>query len=115
MTELQLRLPSFDEMRLMALEQPQALENLRMLLIAELIASAPESRRRRLEGLAFVIDAERRKARNPMQACIRLSQMMLDSLVELNASLDLRRPPTSTAQPPTATVIPFERHRSFLQ
>lgn len=109
MTELQLRLPSFDEMRLMALEQPQALENLRMLLIAELIQNAPASRRRRLEGLVFVIEAERRKARNPMQACIRLSQMMFDSLVELNATLEMRLPASSEEQRPTARVIPFNR------
>lgn len=115
MTEQPSRLPSFDELKIMALEQPQALENLRKLLIAELIASAPESRRRRLEGLAFVIEAERRKAHNPMQACITISRMMLDSLVELNASLDLRRPSSPPNQPPTATVIPFDKKRRSLQ
>ncbi len=115
MTEQPSRLPSFDELKIMALEHPQELENLRKRLIAELIASAPECRRRRLEGLAFVIEAERRKARNPMQACIRLSKMMLDSLVELNTSLNLSGPSTPTEQHPTATVLPFDRSRGSLQ
>ncbi|WP_022962336.1 DUF3135 domain-containing protein [Halopseudomonas pelagia] len=112
MAEQSSRLPSFDEMKIMALEQPEALENLRQLLTAELIKNAPPCRRRRLEGLAFVIEAERRKARNPMQACIRLSRMMLDSLVELKESLDMHRPCNAPEEPRTAIVIPFGKRQS---
>lgn len=110
MTEQSSRLPSFDEMRIMAQEHPDALEQLRKALTAELIENASPSRRRRLEGLAFVIEAECRKARNPMQACIRLSQMMLDSLVELNASLDMQKASTPTEKP-TASVLPFGKRQ----
>lgn len=112
MAEQSSRLPSFDEMKIMAQEQPEALENLRKRLTAELIENAPPCRRRRLEGLAFVIEAELRKARNPMQACIRLSQMMLDSAVELRASLDLLRSAAPPEEPRVANVIPFDKHRS---
>lgn len=111
MTEPFSRLPSFDEMKTMAQEQPEALENLRRRLTAELIDNAPQSHRRRLEGLAFVIEAECRKARNPMQACIRLSQMMHDSLVELKTSLELLRSAPPPEQPRAAKVIPFGKRR----
>lgn len=113
MAEHSLRLPSFDEMQTMAREQPEALENLRRSLTEELIRNAPQRGKRRLQGLAFTIDAERRRARNPLQACIRLSQMMLDSAVELQAALDLMRtsaPPAEDAR--KADVIPFARRRS---
>lgn len=113
MAKHSLQLPSFDEMKIMAQEQPEALEDLRQLLTEELIQNAPQRGRRRLRGLAFVIDAERRKARNPLQACIKLSQMMLDSAVELQASLDLLK---TTAPPPTKTadakVISLSARRS---
>ncbi len=105
-------LPSFDEMKTMAQEQPEELEKLRKRLTDELIQNAPERHRRKLEGLAFIIEAERRKARNPMQACIKLSQMMLDSAVELQASLNRLRSATPPEKPRVAEVIPFTRRRS---
>lgn len=108
-----LSLPSFEEMQTMAREQPEALERLRRDLTEQLICNAAPRGRRRLRGLVFTIEAERRKAHNPLQACIRLSQMMLDSAVELQASLDLLR--TSSApqeERPACNVIPFVRRRS---
>ncbi|WP_373185663.1 DUF3135 domain-containing protein [Halopseudomonas sp.] len=113
MAEHSLRLPSFDELKIMAQEEPEALEELRQRLTAQLIQNASPRGRRRLQGLAFVIDAERRKAHNPMQACIRLSQMMLDSAVELQASLDLLRTTTRPLEKTRdAEIIPFVRRRS---
>lgn len=112
-----LRLPSFDEMKTMAQEQPEALEDLRIRLTEEVIEKASEASKRRLRGLVFVIEAERRRARNPLQACIRLSKLMLDSAVELQASLnqlkcnERARAPTSTTQP-SARVLTFQRGRT---
>ncbi|MBL4610864.1 DUF3135 domain-containing protein [Halopseudomonas sp.] len=112
-----LRLPSFDEMSAMAREQPEALEDLRIRLTEEVIEQASDASKRRLRGLAFVIEAERRKASNPLQACIRLSRLMLDSAVELKASLDLLRTaePGSTRESRpsgTARVLPFQPRRA---
>lgn len=45
--------------------------------------------RRRLQGLQCRIDMERRRARTPLKACIRLSSMMWDSVVELREKLAL--------------------------
>ncbi len=44
--------------------------------IRELISNAHGSRRR-LEGLQFKIDLEREKSKNPMAACVRLSNLMM--------------------------------------
>lgn len=115
MTRHAVQLPSFDEMKTMARDQPEALEALRRHLTEEVIEHASEASKRRLRGLAFVIEAERRKAHNPLQACIKLSQLMLDSALELQASLELLRSgeqprPTSVGRPATeAQVLPFQQ------
>jgi|TARA_B100000315_G_scaffold19586_1_gene17211 hypothetical protein len=43
--------------------------------------------RRRLEGLQFKVEAERKKARTPLAACVRISEMMCRSLAELHKSM----------------------------
>lgn len=111
-----LRLPSFDEMSAMAREQPEALEDLRIRLTEEVIEQASDASKRRLRGLVFVIEAERRKAHNPLQACIKLSQLMLDSAVELKASLEMLRNAEPDNKPESrpscsAQVLPFQPRR----
>lgn len=71
----------FDEWKDLASIDPDAFERRRQAVIDEFLSSVPESRQRRLRGLQFRIDMERRRARTPMGACIRISQMMWDSLV----------------------------------
>ena len=102
-------LPSFDTMVNMAKNQPEKLEALRQSLIAKVIASAPERSRRRLEGLQFQIDMERRRSQSPMGSCIRISQLMNESLFELYEALDSAikgNKPKATEQT-LADVIPF--------
>ena len=78
------KLPEFEDLVKMAKEDPEGLENLRKECIDEIINSAnDEDQRRRLRGLQFKIDMEREKAKNPMAACIKLSQMMHDSFAKL--------------------------------
>jgi hypothetical protein len=81
-------LPDFAVLVEMAREDPQALEGLRKDLTEAVIAGARnEVSKHRLEGLQFRIDMEMRKAPNPMSATIRLSEMMCQSLYELQRSI----------------------------
>ena len=86
------QLPDFDTMLVMAKHNPQGLEQLRQRLVSELIDNAAPAQRRRLEGLQFQIDMERRRAANPLAACVKLSMMMRDSLVRLQQALSEPEP-----------------------
>ena len=81
-------MPDFDELAMLAKKDPQEFEALRTKLCNQLINSAPESRQRRLRGLQFQVDMERRKAATPMAACIRISEMMHASFDELRYVLN---------------------------
>ena len=82
------QLPDFDTLQTMARSDPAGLERLRLKLVDELIAGAEPQRRHRLQGLQFQIDMERRRAPNPMAACIRLSTLMRDSLLRMQQALN---------------------------
>lgn len=97
MDRAQSRLPDFDTLKRMAEQQPEALEALRVELTEELLASVPEHRRRRLEGTQFLIDMTRRRAKNPLQCCVKLSALMWDSFYDLRAALDEGQVATATA------------------
>jgi hypothetical protein len=78
------RLPAFDVLVDMARNDPQGLETLRRSLTdAVITAASNEATRRRLQGLQFLVDVERRKATTPLAATIRISEMMCRSLAEL--------------------------------
>jgi hypothetical protein len=78
----------FDDLAMLAKQNPQEFEALRTKLCNQLIDSAPEPQRRRLRGLQFQVDMERRKAATPMAACIRISEMMHASFDELRDVLN---------------------------
>ena len=80
-------LPSVDELLKMAEHQPDELEKLRIMLCEQLIQGAPEEQRRKLRGLQFRIDMERRRAKTPLAACIAISDMMHKSFDELRNAL----------------------------
>ncbi len=71
----------FDTMKGMAKDNPDEFEHLRQQMIDEIIDGAPERSRRRLIGLQWRVDQERLLARTPMAACIRISNMMWESVV----------------------------------
>jgi hypothetical protein len=82
------RLPAFDVLVDMARNDPQGLETLRRSLTDAVIAAASnEDTRRRLQGLQFRVDMERRRAATPLAATIRISEMMCRSLADLHRSL----------------------------
>lgn len=70
----------FDALGAMAADDPESFEMLRLAAINKLIESAPVEKRERLRRLQWRIDQERRLARNPLNACIRISRMMWNSL-----------------------------------
>ena len=82
------RLPAFDVLVDMARNDPQRLESLRLKLTRSVIEGATtEQKRKRLEGLQFRIDAERERARSPLAATIKISEMMCHSLADLHRSM----------------------------
>lgn len=81
-------LPDFDKLKEMAENNPEQLEKLRVEMCDRLIQEAPEKYRRKLRGLQFRIDMERRKAKSPMAACIAISGMMHDSFDQLRQALN---------------------------
>ncbi|MEZ5558323.1 MAG: DUF3135 domain-containing protein [Pseudomonadales bacterium] len=82
------RLPAFDVLVDMARNDPQGLETLRRSLTDAVIATASnETARRRLRGLQFRVDMERRRAGTPLAATIRISEMMCHSLADLHRSM----------------------------
>lgn len=101
-----MQLPSFDELQQLAKENPSQLEELRQRLAQQLIEQAPVTSRARLRGLQFQIDAQRHCAPQPLDACIKISDMMLDSLSRLNQVLEGTYPDTAKK----AAVIDIKKH-----
>lgn len=76
---------------MLARTDPSAFEARRLALLEDFLGQFPQPEQRRLRGLQFRIDMERRRAHTPMAACLRLSAMMWDSLLGshgLKAALD---------------------------
>lgn len=112
-------LPSFDVLREMAQRDPEALERLRVQLCDQLIQDAPPAYRRKLRGLQFRVDMERRRAKSPMAACIAISGMMHDTFDKLRQALNdaagrsdgfyAVETVAQTSRESAAKVLPFRR------
>ncbi len=110
----------FDEWSTLAKTDPAAFEARRIDVIEDFIQNSPDRLRLRLRGLQFHIDMERRRARSPMGACVRLSRMMWDALLgtgglrdALNGFAHGDGMSTGLSGSVTARVIPFKRPESF--
>ncbi len=68
----------FEEWKALAENNPKAFEFVRQKMIDSLIADAGESER--LKRLQWRIDVERERSKTPMSACVRISNMMFNSL-----------------------------------
>ena len=103
------KLPAFDVLVDMARNDPQRLENLRLRLTRSVIeGAATEQKRKRLEGLQFRVDLERKRARSPLAAAIRISEMMCHSLADLHRSMVTPLAAEDDEQPQSsATVLEF--------
>ena len=104
------RLPAFEVLVDMARNDPEGLETLRRSLTNAVIATArSEDSRRRLLGLQFRVDLERRRASTPLAATIRISEMMCRSLADLHASLVTPLDDAVPGDDRASNVVPFPR------
>lgn len=77
----------FDEWVTLSKIDPQAFEQRRLQWCNQLIQSAPAPCKRRLSGLLFQINMEKRRSSNPMDSCLRLSGLMWEKFNELRSEL----------------------------
>lgn len=106
----------FDRWSSLAEHDPESFERLRCEAIDGLIESVPVHMQQRLRGLQWRIDQVRGQSRTPMDACLRLSDMMWERLVgdgslleTLNTLLDIGSEPREPK--PSAEVVSLHRHR----
>ncbi len=68
----------FEELAKLAQTDPEAFETRRQALIEEAISQAPEERQERLRRFQWRIDMERKRAKTPLAACLRLNDMLME-------------------------------------
>lgn len=107
---------NFDEWASLAQSDPAAFEERRSCLIEDYIQNSPYHLQRRLRGLQFRVDMERRRARTPMGACVRISRMMWDALLgegglrdSLNTFASVSAAPGTRVSPTTARLYKFAK------
>ncbi|MBT8429872.1 MAG: DUF3135 domain-containing protein [Gammaproteobacteria bacterium] len=111
----------FDTWSEMARSDPETFELMRQVAIEAAIEGASESNRQRLRCLQWRIDQERRLARTPMAACLRISRMMWrtvlgpgglnDRFGELQGLFSDRPGGLPAAPPSEGRVVAFARTR----
>jgi Protein of unknown function (DUF3135) len=103
-------LPAFEVLAELGRRDPAALQALGRLLTDDVIKHAPRpDSRRRLEGLKFRIEMERRRSPDPLSACVRLSRLMHESLSELHTVLNEPNGYLKGAPRQSGTVLGFPR------
>ena len=106
-------LVDFDQWSELAKSDPAAFEAKRAEAIENMIQSMPEHKQERMRRLQWKIDQVRNQASNPVSACIKLSEMMWDSLVGPGGLKDvLERVGSRNFEPlPKAKVVNFRQQR----
>ncbi len=99
----------FDDWAQLAQSDPVAFEAQRARVIEDLILGMPEHKQQRMRCLQWKIDQVRAQCKTPMAACVKLSEMMWDSLVGPGGLKDaLERLSTDSPAPlPKARVVKF--------
>ena len=108
-TETRKPLIDFDHWSDLAKADPEAFEAKRAEVIEEMIRAMPAHKQHRMRCLQWKIDQVRSQCSTPMAACIKLSEMMWDSLIGpggLNETLERLRSGNYEA-PPSARVLEF--------
>jgi hypothetical protein len=110
-----MELPDFDTLKHWALAEPERLDALLHQQIEALIAQVGPDQQRRLRGLQFRIDCQRRLARNNLDSCIRIANMMHDSVHAMRRHmLHLQEESLAQAeesQPPDNVIVLAEHPR----
>ena len=96
----------FDHWATLARDDPARFERDRRVALARALRRIPVRRRRRLRCLQWRIDQIRCTSRTPLAACIRLSQMMWDSVHGEHGLAAVLRNPGQPARA-AAAVLPF--------
>lgn len=103
--------PSVEQLMELASKDPAALEQLRQNHVRALIDGAPQHMQRRLRGLQFQIDCQRRlHGGSPMGSCVAIARMMIESLHSLNDALHGEIAPDrghNRKPSNTSAVVPF--------
>lgn len=111
----------FDEWQELYQTSPEEFEARRLQWCEQIIKDAPQDYQRRLSGLLFQINMEKRRSKNPMDSCLRVSGLMWNKLLELRSELQgLVHSPASTqvkdrdekATESSGTVFSFASARS---
>lgn len=112
-TGTQKPLVDFDQWAELAKADPEAFEAKRAEVIEDMIQRLPEHKQERMRRLQWKVDQVRDQAANPMSACIKLSEMMWDSLVGPGGLKDvLERVGDQNFEPlPKAKVLDFQAAR----
>jgi hypothetical protein len=76
-----------EKLRALASNDPEAFERYREKLYQKVVDQAPIELQRRLKGIQFKLNMARKAAGNPISSCMRISEMMHDSFVELKLAL----------------------------
>lgn len=88
----------------------EAFERARETAIRRIIDDSPMAMRQRLKGLQWRIDQVRRQSGSPVGACVRLSQMMWETLLGtdgLIGHIERLTDPGHAPERPSAAVLPF--------
>ena len=103
-------LVDFDQFSKLAKSDPEAFEAKRAELIEQMIQRMPAHKQHRMRCLQWKIDQVRKQASNPMAACIKLSEMMWDSLVGPGGLREVleRVGERNFEPPPKASVLEFQ-------
>ena len=81
----------FDDWSQLASSDPAAFESRRQQIIDQFILAIPASKRQRLLQLQWRIDQTRQLSSNPVAACIKLSHLMMESVLGENGLLEALR------------------------
>ena len=102
----------FDQFTQLAKSDPEAFEAKRAEVIEQVIQRMPAHKQHRMRCLQWKIDQVRNQAGNPMAACIKLSEMMWDSLVGPGGLREVleRVGDGDFEPPPKASVLEFQPH-----
>jgi hypothetical protein len=102
---------NLEEWQRLARDDPGEFERRRQAVIEAVIAQAPPELQERLRGLQFRIDLERRRAKTPLGATVRLQSMMWERFAQLREALQAlaggATPPA--ARQASARILPFTK------
>ncbi|WP_075185616.1 DUF3135 domain-containing protein [Teredinibacter haidensis] len=105
--------PDINQLLRMAKDSPEELETFRLRQIEALITATPKDMQRRLRGLQFQIDCQRKLHKSSMGACIAISRMMHESVNQLSYYLNGKNSALKPDQPnfleedETGKILPF--------